>query len=132
MRLTSKMGNKNFYKGSGSGSMGRWSKKGNYVLDPSKFRQWIIPDLSNFKLTPYVNPKIETTFRKSHSVRDYFKPSALPEGLDPSLVQNMQRAARDVSRMLNTPKARPPKLKTRLFEMAFGDVVLPWFFWEQF
>ncbi|KAJ3065460.1 hypothetical protein HDU98_011188 [Podochytrium sp. JEL0797] len=99
--LTSKLGNKNFYKGKGSGPMGRWTAKGNYVLEPFRFRQYMIPDLQGCQLTPYVNPSIEKSKSQfSHSVRDYFMVDSLPRDLPPSLVANMQRAAKDCTRGL--------------------------------
>ncbi|KAJ3243304.1 hypothetical protein HDU78_000620 [Chytriomyces hyalinus] len=99
--LNPKLGNKNFYKGRGSGAMGRWTPKGNYVLEPFRFRQYMIPDLSGCQLTPYVNPNISKAASSfTHSVRDYFKTDALPADLPLSLVRNMQRAAREVSKSL--------------------------------
>ncbi|KAJ3207974.1 hypothetical protein HDU83_006178 [Entophlyctis luteolus] len=93
-RLTGKFGNKNFYKGRGSGPMGHWSQKGRYILDPQKFTQFMIPDLSQCKLTPYINPSIaKSKVYFSHSVRDYFAKENLPADLPEPLVQNWQRAA---------------------------------------
>ncbi|KAJ3111483.1 hypothetical protein HK100_002668, partial [Physocladia obscura] len=92
--LTSKLGNKNFYKGKGSGAMGRWTQRGNYLLEPFRFRQYIIPDLAECKLTPFINPNIsKSKAHGSHSVLDYFTNENLPADLPTSLVKNMQRAA---------------------------------------
>ncbi|KAI8617677.1 hypothetical protein BC830DRAFT_1112388 [Chytriomyces sp. MP71] len=99
--LSPKLGNKNFYKGRGSGAMGRWTQKGNYLLEPFRFRQYMIPELAGCQLTPYVNPNVSKSAAQfTHSVRDYFKPENLPEDLPASLVKNMQRAARDVTKQL--------------------------------
>ena len=46
--LTSKQGNKNFYKGHGSGRMGRHTPKG-YLLEPWRERTFVVPDLSGSK-----------------------------------------------------------------------------------
>ncbi|KAI8850078.1 mitochondrial ribosomal protein L27-domain-containing protein, partial [Chytridium lagenaria] len=70
--LGAKFGNKNWYKGTGSGSMGKWTKKGEYIIEPHKVRKFMIPDLNGFELTPYVDPKFTTLVRGSHSVKDYF------------------------------------------------------------
>ena len=46
-RLTSKMGNKNYYKGKGGAPMGRHTKKGGYVIDPSRKPVYVVPDLAD-------------------------------------------------------------------------------------
>ncbi|KAJ3081917.1 hypothetical protein HDU79_011973 [Rhizoclosmatium sp. JEL0117] len=103
--LTPKLGNKNFYKGRGSGPMGRWTAKGNYMLEPFRFRQYMIPDLSGCQLTPYVNPNtLKSKSIGNHSVRDYFTNDALPKDLSPSLIANMQRAARECSQAIKAKK----------------------------
>ncbi|KAI8978026.1 mitochondrial ribosomal protein L27-domain-containing protein [Pilobolus umbonatus] len=56
MPLTSKKGH-NFYKGTGSGAMGRHTKNGGYVVDWNKVRTFVVPDLENFNLAPYVSRK---------------------------------------------------------------------------
>ncbi|KAJ3402209.1 hypothetical protein HDV05_008663 [Chytridiales sp. JEL 0842] len=103
--LTGKFGNKNFYKGTGSGAMGRWTRKGAYILEPERFRQYMIPNLTGFQLTPYINPNVERTFQKSHSLRDYFWKENLPKELDNvTLIENMRKAAKEVSRMVKGAK----------------------------
>ncbi|RKP01276.1 hypothetical protein CXG81DRAFT_1907, partial [Caulochytrium protostelioides] len=52
--FTGKDGNKNYYKGTRSGRMGHWTRKGRYIVEPQQKRQWIVPPLDTFKLTPYV------------------------------------------------------------------------------
>ncbi len=49
--LTSKQGNKNYYKGNGCRSEGRHTSKGGYVMDKSKMLELIVPDLTGFKVT---------------------------------------------------------------------------------
>ncbi|KAJ2382114.1 60S ribosomal protein L27, mitochondrial, partial [Coemansia sp. RSA 2559] len=44
--MTSKRGH-NFYKGNRTGSMGRHTKHGGYVVDLDKVRTYVVPDLSN-------------------------------------------------------------------------------------
>lgn len=49
--LTTKDINKGFYKGTGSGSMGRHTKFGGYVLDWQKVRTYVVPpELDSFKV----------------------------------------------------------------------------------
>lgn len=49
--ITSKQGNKNFYKGKGSGSMGQWTTRGNYIVQERKLRKYVAPeDISNSKV----------------------------------------------------------------------------------
>jgi large subunit ribosomal protein L41 len=42
--MTSKMGNKHYYKGSGTGSMGSLTSKGAFVPDPEKRRVLVTPE----------------------------------------------------------------------------------------
>ncbi|GAB5369180.1 hypothetical protein AAMO2058_001383500 [Amorphochlora amoebiformis] len=59
--ITSKRGNKNFYKGRGAPArkMGFWISGGKFVIDPKKAEIYTFkaPDLSDFKLKPYVEVK---------------------------------------------------------------------------
>lgn len=51
LALTTKMVNGGYYKGTGSGSMGRHTKHGGYVLDYQKVRTYVVPkDLRDFKV----------------------------------------------------------------------------------
>jgi len=56
--ITSKRGNKNFYKGRGAKSIGYRTKHGRFTFDPSKFARisFIAPDLTGFTLKAYVAP----------------------------------------------------------------------------
>lgn len=55
IRLTSKHGNNQYYKGNRTGSMGKLTPYGVFVSDPLKIRDWVIPDLTGFELRPYVS-----------------------------------------------------------------------------
>ncbi|KAJ3254076.1 hypothetical protein HK103_007537 [Boothiomyces macroporosus] len=79
--LTSKQGNKNFYKGKRSGRMGHWTRKGHYIVEETQKRTFVIPELVDFKLTPFVSPKANETYRNKHVVADYFEEYYNP-GLD--------------------------------------------------
>lgn len=49
--LTTKDINKGFYKGTGSGSMGRHTKHGGYVIEWDKVRTYVVPaDLDTFNV----------------------------------------------------------------------------------
>ncbi|KAJ2727178.1 60S ribosomal protein L27, mitochondrial [Coemansia sp. Benny D115] len=52
--LTAKKGH-NFYKGNRTGSMGRHTKHGNYVVDLNKVRTFVVPDLASCELKAYVS-----------------------------------------------------------------------------
>ena len=52
--LTGKTGNKDYYKGSGGGSMGYNTKRGKYLIDATKLRQFVVPNLEDCLLKPYV------------------------------------------------------------------------------
>ncbi|CAG8690443.1 14246_t:CDS:2, partial [Acaulospora morrowiae] len=44
--MTSKKGH-NYYKGTGSGSMGRHTSRGGFIIDLRKVRTYVVPDLSD-------------------------------------------------------------------------------------
>ncbi|TPX54997.1 hypothetical protein SeMB42_g00026 [Synchytrium endobioticum] len=96
--LTSKDGNKNFYKGTGSGAMGHFVQGGRYVIDEWKRRQFVVPEgLSLFKLTPYVSPEAKTaaateTWTDTHSVMAYLTHTAIP----PSVLERVPDGRRDL------------------------------------
>ena len=48
--LTSKRGNKNFYKGKGGRSLGKHTKLGGYRLLDWKLPDYVVPDLTNFEV----------------------------------------------------------------------------------
>ncbi len=50
LRLTTKDVNKGFYKGTGSGSMGRHTKHGGYIIEWDKVRTYVCPPLEGFKV----------------------------------------------------------------------------------
>ncbi|TPX62717.1 hypothetical protein SpCBS45565_g06951 [Spizellomyces sp. 'palustris'] len=83
--MSAKQGNKNFYKGTGSGRMGRWTARGRFILEPWRFRSWEIPDLSTCELKPYVSKNADKYLRRAHTFRDYFRPKNIPEDMDPVL-----------------------------------------------
>jgi large subunit ribosomal protein L41 len=51
LRLTTKMVNGGYYKGTGSGSMGRHTKHGGYKIDWNKVRTYVVPDLTGFDVS---------------------------------------------------------------------------------
>ncbi|KAJ7294552.1 hypothetical protein O6H91_03G042000 [Diphasiastrum complanatum] len=59
--LSSKRGPRGYYKGKGCQPVGRHTSKGKYVIMPEKLPQFVVPDLTGFKLKPYVShdtPKV--------------------------------------------------------------------------
>ena len=51
LALTTKMVNGGYYKGTGSGSMGRHTKHGGYIIEWDKVRNYIVPpNLAAFKV----------------------------------------------------------------------------------
>jgi hypothetical protein len=53
LRLTTKDVNKGYYKGVGTGSMGRHTKYGTYVIQWEKVRTYVVPPLEGFKVCLY-------------------------------------------------------------------------------
>ena len=51
LALTTKQTNKGFYKGTGTGSTGRHTKHGGYIIEWEKVRTYVVPkDLKDFKV----------------------------------------------------------------------------------
>lgn len=56
LRLTTKQAGKDYYKGHGTGAMGRHTKHGGYIVDRAKVRTYVCPDLTGFRVsTPQRN-----------------------------------------------------------------------------
>lgn len=59
--LSSKRGPRNFYKGKGCMSTGRFTRKGGFKYVEEKLPKYIVPDLTNCAFNPYVahnTPKV--------------------------------------------------------------------------
>ena len=54
-KLSPKKGNRLYYKGKGGNKGGRHTSKGKYIIDPEKLLTLRVPDLTDFKLKPYVS-----------------------------------------------------------------------------
>jgi len=52
LALTTKQAGKDYYKGTGTGSMGRHTKHGGYIVDPKKVRTYVCPDMDGFGVSP--------------------------------------------------------------------------------
>lgn len=52
--LNTKWAKKGYVKGKGCRSTGWHTSKGKYIIDKKKLVEFVVPDLSNFKLKPYV------------------------------------------------------------------------------
>ncbi len=55
--ITGKHGNRFFYKGKGHKREGRFDNKRNFISDPLLKKFLVPPDLTGFKLKPYVSRK---------------------------------------------------------------------------
>ncbi|XP_039123892.1 39S ribosomal protein L41-A, mitochondrial-like isoform X2 [Dioscorea cayenensis subsp. rotundata] len=53
--LSSKRGPRDYYKGKNCKSTGFHTRKGGYVIVDEKLPRYIVPDLTDFKLKPYVS-----------------------------------------------------------------------------
>ncbi|KAF2716986.1 hypothetical protein K431DRAFT_234095 [Polychaeton citri CBS 116435] len=79
--LSTKQAGKDFYKGTGTGSMGWHTKHGGYKIDWNKVRTYVCPDLTDFHLTPFVLNRIKvrrdtfthTESRSAVDGREYLK-----------------------------------------------------------
>ncbi|PNS16430.1 54S ribosomal protein L27, mitochondrial [Sphaceloma murrayae] len=59
LRLTTKTGGKDYYKGTGTGAMGRHTKHGGYKIEWEKVRTYVTPAKLDENVTPFVSKKIE-------------------------------------------------------------------------
>ena len=55
--ISSKKGNRFFYKGRGVGSRGVFLSKGVFQIQPWRIYNFIVPDLTGCKLKPYVSSR---------------------------------------------------------------------------
>ncbi|KAL2106504.1 hypothetical protein VUR80DRAFT_6650 [Thermomyces stellatus] len=62
LALTTKDVKKGFYKGNRTGSMGRHTKHGRYIIEWEKVRTYAVPNLEGFKLTPFVSKTIKPLY----------------------------------------------------------------------
>ncbi|KAF9682501.1 hypothetical protein SADUNF_Sadunf05G0115500 [Salix dunnii] len=53
--LSSKRAPRNYYKGKNCKPTGFHTRKGGYVVVPEKLPNYVVPDLTDFKLKPYVS-----------------------------------------------------------------------------
>jgi large subunit ribosomal protein L41 len=53
--LTTKRAGKGFYKGKGCTSEGRINSKARFIVNPLKRLELVVPDLSGFRLKPYIS-----------------------------------------------------------------------------
>lgn len=53
LALSTKQAGKDYYKGTGTGSMGSHTKWGTYILDVKKMRTYVVPDLTGFEVCLY-------------------------------------------------------------------------------
>nr|XP_043636852.1 39S ribosomal protein L41-B, mitochondrial-like [Erigeron canadensis] len=53
--LTSKTGPRDYYKGKNCKPIGFHTRKGGYVVQQEKLPNYVVPDLTDFKLKPYVS-----------------------------------------------------------------------------
>lgn len=55
--LNSKRGPRNFYKGKGVKNTGKSTSKGGFEVMSERLPNFVVPDLTDVKLKPYVSPK---------------------------------------------------------------------------
>ena len=64
MPLTTKMANKNFYKGNGCRKEGSLNSRGRFIMDREMCTTLIVPDLTDFNLKAYVANGIKKHVRE--------------------------------------------------------------------
>lgn len=63
LRFTTKEVGRGFYRGTRTGSVGAHTEYGGYVVDWRKVRNFNVPDLTGFKLTPFVTEEMQPKTR---------------------------------------------------------------------
>lgn len=72
--LTSKQGNKNFYKGTGSSGYGKLNAAGTYIVDWKKVRTYVVPaDMNGTDLKALVSPNVPQIMQRFEGYSDNFK-----------------------------------------------------------
>ncbi|EEQ35985.1 putative 54S ribosomal protein [Clavispora lusitaniae] len=72
--LTSKQGNKHYYKGTGSSGYGKLNKAGQYIVNWSKVRTYVVPaDLPNTELKALVGGSVPQIYQRLEGYSDGFK-----------------------------------------------------------
>lgn len=64
MPMTTKIANKNYYKGNGCRREGLKTSKGRFIRIPEMCTELVVPDLTDFKLKPYVARNIVKNLRE--------------------------------------------------------------------
>jgi large subunit ribosomal protein L41 len=49
LALTTKQAGKDYYKGTGTGSMGEHTKHGKYIINPAKVRTYVFPEFEKME-----------------------------------------------------------------------------------
>ncbi|ODV67684.1 hypothetical protein HYPBUDRAFT_152520 [Hyphopichia burtonii NRRL Y-1933] len=76
--LTTKQGNKHFYKGTGSSGYGRLNSAGVYIIDWSKVRTYVVPsDLQSEGLKALVSPTAPQIYQQYVGYQDGVKSAEL-------------------------------------------------------
>ncbi|ETN37820.1 uncharacterized protein HMPREF1541_07443 [Cyphellophora europaea CBS 101466] len=63
VRFTTKQVGRGFYRGTRTGAMGAHTEWGGYLIDWRRVRHYNVPDLKDFKLTPFVTSEMDPTPR---------------------------------------------------------------------
>lgn len=71
--LTTKQGNKNFYKGTRSTGVGKLNNQGVYIMDWSKVRTYVTPTQANPNLKALVSTATPEVYQKFVGYNDGFK-----------------------------------------------------------
>lgn len=72
--LTTKQGNKNFYKGTRSAGYGKLNSSGHFIMDWTKVRTYVVPaELGTTELKSLVLPKTPQILQKFRGYNDGFK-----------------------------------------------------------
>ncbi|ABN65369.2 predicted protein [Scheffersomyces stipitis CBS 6054] len=72
--LTTKQGNKHYYKGTGSSGYGKLNSSGTYIINWNKVRTYVVPaDLQNTELKALVSPNTPQIWQKVVGYQDGFK-----------------------------------------------------------
>ncbi|KAK6457797.1 mitochondrial 54S ribosomal protein YmL27 [Scheffersomyces xylosifermentans] len=72
--LTTKQGNKHYYKGTGSSGYGKLNASGTYIMNWSKVRTYVVPkDLHGTELKALVSPNTPQIYQRVIGYEDGFK-----------------------------------------------------------
>ena len=118
--LTAKNSPKDYYKGTGSGCIGKFTMYGKFVVDPGRIRDWIVPSgLDNFPLKPYVSHLTKRVKETPLTVDAFLQDISMEN----NSTSNEQTSASIIPKeVLDRPPIRIPNIVKKITEVFMQEM----------